>query len=151
MYIVYYSFYAKHKPSSSVSGFDNSEQKIILSYVHQKIPLHKGSTINFKAVKKDILGPSYGCLKFTKYTCTCIDIHVYFDIDIHRELQIFNNLYCKIYLCAKLLFSQILSHFIHRCGKIAWKSEAFGSSQVPSVYGVCVLDSRDNCVLASYM
>ena len=49
-----------------VSRFENSSN---LEKV--KILLGEGSRVNFKAVKTDILGPSYGCLKFAK----CTDTH----------------------------------------------------------------------------
>lgn len=41
------------------------------SFVYHKIHIHKGSIMNFKVEKKDILGRCYGRLKFT----SCIDIH----------------------------------------------------------------------------
>ena len=51
-------------------GVGYLEQRIIFCYVHHKILLNKGSIINFRVVKMDILGPSCGCFKFIK----CIDI-----------------------------------------------------------------------------
>ena len=44
-------------------------RKSFLSYVHNNIVLNKGSIINFKVVKTDILRPSYGHLNYTKCIC----------------------------------------------------------------------------------
>ena len=60
--------------STSVSGFEKRgdlEQKDIFTYVDHEICLNKGFLTNFKVVKMDIQGPSYGRLNFTK----CIDTH----------------------------------------------------------------------------
>ena len=64
----------------------NFEQKLIIGLRMHTIQLNQGSKINteVRVVTTDDLRPSYGCLKFTKRT------------------GMFNGLYFKNYLCAKL-------------------------------------------------
>ena len=50
----------------------------------------RAPNMNFEVMKTDILGPSYGQLKFTK-----VSRNTY-------KSQTFNKLCCRIYLCAKL-------------------------------------------------